>query len=320
MGKILVFCIVSTLILGLALPQAPEHLILSKLGYTSELVEDILNQRTVFSQDNEAVGRITEALPVQADRALRSFSVLADQENEIRIEYAFDYHNSYQGGNGLDPFPESVRENNALLLFAAIEGLDKVSFLHYNDSTLSHTNSYTADVITDRFGGIIPFELGVKELYGKLAANIQLSEFYFAHYSRIYLGKETWWVEYREGKPDEIISLPDGTSVWVYNELGSRSLSAYYFDSPAAAQNDDLTGLYATGFAVTNGETYDDLVSYLGKPDIFKTIGDGYTYIAYPLREGQQRNAYFILHNNKVFIEGVMYGDDYGGMLCVKLP
>ncbi|MDR1135061.1 MAG: hypothetical protein LBL49_02620 [Clostridiales Family XIII bacterium] len=62
------------------------------------------------------------------------------------------------------------------------------------------------------------------------------------------------------------------------------------------------------------GESYDELIPYLGVPNITDDMGDGSTYMAYSLREGQGRNAYFILNDNKVISQGVMYGDDYAAL------
>ena len=62
---------------------------------------------------------------------------------------------------------------------------------------------------------------------------------------------------------------------------------------------------------MADGESYLELTAYLGFPSIIKDIGGGYKYIAYLLRDGQQRHAYFLLQNNKIVAEGVMYGDDY---------
>lgn len=304
-----------------------ENKLLTKLGYTKELVLSVLNNRTTFSDDNKQISQIVSSLPLQSERKYISFFLEEGQAKEINILFEFDWNNYYHGGNGLDPFPETVRENNALLLFASVEGLTKVNFLHYDDQqTLDHVNSYTMDDLSTRFGEIMPLQMGFADLYNSLVANIQLSEYYFAHYSRIYLGDTFEWVSYRNDEPNEMKQQADGSSIWIYEKLGkgyrllpsddwemdnSGYTAIYYFNNPSAEKNDNLTGLYATMIIEEDGENYDDLTAYLGYPTTTKDMGSGNTYIAYLLREGQQRNAYFILRNNKVIAQGVMYGNNY---------
>ena len=304
-----------------------ENKLLTKLGYTKTLLTDILDNRTTFSQDNEQINQIVKSLPLQVYRKYNSFFVQTEPSKEISIVYEFD--DSYtRGGNGLDPFPGIVEENNALLLFAAVEGLDKVNFLHYENqelTELNRTDSYTVEDLTGRFGDIEPLEMGFSDLYSALAANIQLSEYYFGHYSRIYLGVAPESVSYRNGEPAEIRQQSDGSTVWIYPDFGKiYSISPdgstnpgytamYYFNSAAAEKNDKLTGLYATRFinGENYGNSYEDITEVLGLPSTIKDMGSGNKYIAYSLSEGQQRNAYFILRLNKVIEEGVMYGNDY---------
>lgn len=243
------------------------------------------------------------------------------QKKEINFAYEFD-----GGRNALDPFPETVWENNALLLFATVEGLEKVNFLHYANQTLYSTDSFTIDDLAVRFGNIKPLDMGFSDLYNALATNIQLPELYFAYPFRIFLGYSFENVSDRYGEPDEIWQQPDDSIVLIYTERSvlSRKFpklevdnpgyrAMYYFNNPTAETNDNLTGLYATRFvrATNYGETYDKIIESLGFPSTIKDMGGGNKYIAYLLREGQQRNAYFILHNDKVIEEGVMYGNDY---------
>ena len=304
--------------------------LLTKLGYTKELVMLVLDNRTTFSDDNEHINQIVTSLPLQSYRKYNSFYMQTEPSKEINVVYEFG-RNYDRGGNGLDPFYDTVGENNALLLFAAIEGLEKVNFLHYDTQELlelNRTDSYTIYDLTLRFGVISPLDMGSSDLYNALGTNIQLAEFYFAHYYRIYLGAEPDHVSYRTGEPDEILEQPDGSKIWIYKELGKSYIETptgeweidepgytaiYYFDSSRAKENDNLTGLYATRFIRpdNDGETYDEITDVLGYPTVIKDMGGDNTYIAYTLIDGQQRNAYFILHNDVVVEEGVMYGNDY---------
>ena len=304
-----------------------ENKLLTTLGYTEALVADILNNKT--TADNEQIGQIVKSLPLPSYRKYVSFALQTAPSKELDIIYEIN-DNYNRGGNGLDPFYDTVEQNNALLLFASIEGLDKVNFLsydNYDQQELNRTDSYTLADLVMRFGPINPSDMDVSALYNALGANIQLSEWYFAHYARIYLGDAPKQVSYRNGEPNEIKQLPDGSIVWIYSDFGKiystspdsaniadpEHTAIYYFNSPTAEETDHLTGLYATRFIHGDhyGKTYDEMITILGYPSVTQAITGGDTYIAYSLAEGQQKNAYFIFHNNKVMEEGVMYGNDY---------
>jgi hypothetical protein len=307
--------------------------IISRLGYSKEFVSAMLKEREIFRKhftephETWLLSTITRGLPYPIDRRYWRSDAQTEPVKSISIEYEYEEENNpYPGGNGLNPFYETINENNALILFALVEDLEQVNFLHYFDGELNRTDSYTLADLTERFGKLNPLDMGVTELHEALSANFQISEWYFAHYERIYLGEKLDGVSYRNGEPDEIINQADGSLIWTYVELGKaykilttgeREITnpgvtvQYYFNSPSAKQNDNLTGLYATKFSVNDGESYLELTAYLGFPAVIKDMGNGYKYIAYPLREGQRRHAYFILQNNIIIAEGVMYGDDY---------
>ena len=299
--------------------------LLTRLGYTPELLMNIFLNKTGFSENNYPIDFIVESLPPVSFWECISFSL--QESDEINIIYRYDGDEKYnKGGNGLDAFSESVVENNALLLFVAIDNLKKVNFLYGDPQASDRTNSYTIIDLSERFGQITPRTMSPTELFESLAANIQLSEFYFAHYSRIYLGAEFEEVSYRNNEPDKIIQKEDGSTIWIYLGLEKHyktlpsgemviadpgQTAVYFFNNPQAKKNDGLTGLYATIFYEDDGEGYDDLVAFLGLPTIIKAMDNGDKYIAYLLRDGQQRNAYFILREDKVIAQGVMYGNDY---------
>lgn len=303
--------------------DSSENKLLTKLGYTKSLLTNIIDNRTTFSQDNERINQIIKSLPLQDEAEYKSFSLKDGQKKEINFAYEFD-----GGMNASDPFPETGWENNALLLFASVEGLEKVNFLHYANQTLYKTESYTIDDLFSRFGDLKPLDSGFSDLYNALATHIQLPELYFGYPFRMFLGYSFENVSDRYGEPDETWQQPDGSTVLIYSEHSvlsrkfpsidlrdddSEYTAIYYFDNPTAKTNDNLAGLFATKFVrgPAYGKTYADIMDELGLPSTIKVMGGGDKYITYPLREGQQRNAYFILHNEKVIEEGVMYGDDY---------
>jgi hypothetical protein len=274
----------------------------------------------------------------------RTYDVRTDPINEISVLYDDDYDNAYPGGNGLNPFYDTINENNALILFAVIEGLDRVNFLFYVDGDLNHTASYDRKSLSERFGDINPPDMDAAELYKAIYWNFQTSEWYFAHYSRIYLGASFEDVAYRNAEPDEIVTRPDGSVIWIYEGLGKSNAAPspdgqenygnqidhggredtggreintpgytayYYFNYPPAVANHGLTGLYATKFTVADGETYLKIVSYLGFPSFEKDMGGGCKFMAYQLRDGQKRHAYYIMQNYIEIANGVIYGDDF---------
>ncbi|MCL1819509.1 MAG: copper amine oxidase N-terminal domain-containing protein [Oscillospiraceae bacterium] len=297
--------------------------LMKRLGYSKEYISVIVNEdreifRKHFTEPNETwnLRKITRGLPYPSGRRYQTSDIQLEPLKSIIVEYELDEDSPYQGGNGLNPFYETGLENNALILFAMIEDLEQVNFLHYFGEERNSTNTYTLDELSERFGAVNPLEMDVEELYSALSANIQISEFYFAHYSRIYLGADFDSVSYRNGNPDEVRQYQDNSVEWLYNDLGKTlnnpgCTAYYYFNSPLAEQNDNLNGLYATKFSVNDGESYLELIAYLGFPSVIKDMGNGYKYIAYPLREGQQRYAYFILRDEIIITEGVMYGTDY---------
>ena len=304
-----------------------ENKLLTKLGYTRALLTDICDSRTTFSGGDEDIDNIVVLLPLPDYREYKSFSSQTEPTKEINIVYEIN-DNYTRGGNGLDPFYDTVEQNNALLLFASVDGLEKVNFLSYENqelTELNRTDSYTIDDLAAHFGDIQPLDMSVSALYNTLGSNIHLSEFYFAHYSRLYLGAAPENVSYRNGEPEEARQQPDGSAIWIYRDFGSiyndshgrsvepESIAIYYFGSPQA-EGDNLFGLYATRFIHADNykKTYDDITELFGDPAVNRNMSGDKRYIAYPLAaEHRDTNAYFVLHNNTVIEEGVMYGNDY---------
>ena len=301
-----------------------EDKILKRLGYTRAFLDSMESAKTTFSEDNENIERILKSLPQPDYREYKSFSQQAEPLKEINIIYEIN-DNYTRGGNGIDPYYDIVWQNNALILFALVGGLEKVNFLSYDNQELNRTDSYTLGDLAARFGDIKPPDMSFSDLDNALGTNIFLSEFYFAHYSRIYLGGDTESVSYRNGEPGEVIQKADGSTIWIYPDFDTiyntspygsvnpESTAVYYFDSPQA-ESDNLYGLYATKFICGDnyGKTYDDITELFGGPAVIKNMGGGNKYVAYPLAaEHKNTNAYFILHDDKVIEEGVMYGNDY---------
>lgn len=281
-------------------PNGNQDELMKKLGYTKELISDILKKRTSLGQDTSQLESIIRMLPEQSYRKFSSYSIAEDQQTLNLIYLPSDNYN--RGGNGLDTFPESVRENNALILMGAIKSLDTVNFLYYEDeaqTTLNKTDTYSRDSLIKRFGEFDPQTAEASQLYTTLSNNLQLSEYYFSHYSRLFLGSNSELVSYRLGEPSQVLKQEDGSVIWQYNDLNQKFL----FNNNNA--------LMATSTPDSAGQTYEELVSYLGMPSATKKLASGTQYIAYSLRQDPSHFAYFILKNNVVISSGVTVNDSY---------
>ena len=293
--------------------------LMTRLGYTEELLAVVDEVRSAETPTKEQIDAFLTILPSQSHWRYHSHTLQAESPKVIDVYYQEDENKFLLGGNGLDPYRDTVEENGMLLLFAALRDLATVNMHYGNENPDLFTNTivtYAPEDLNLRFGLSDPFGLNQRELYRALHSNIQTSESYFAHYYRISLEDEQVWVAYRNDEPTDRITREDGSILWIYPELHishrvtetgeveeSRGAAKYYFK--------DSAGLYATSYHVTNGESYDDVVTYLGYPGITKKMDESNTYIAYQLREGQNRHAYFIIQDGRVIVEGVMFGDDY---------
>ena len=327
-----------------------ENKLMTTLGYTEPLLTELLKNKTTLPKDfssygsreavrnheaaeyNENLDKIINALPLQSFRELVSYS-LTSEPCELVISYVInDNFNRPEVGNGLNPFYEVVGENNALLLFAAIDGLERITLLSYDNFETGEQNSRSSYTIADlaiRFGSVNPRAMDIRAFYDALGSNIHISEWYFAHLSRIYLGTVPEEVSYRMEEPDEI-QLSGNFTVWVYggdSKEDPQTVSMYYFSVEGTRYNaerglypDAETGLYATRFI--RGDHFDlsgdDIMTMFGLPAVTEKIA-GKQYIAYALTE-EGEYAYFILQEDKVLEEGIMFGTDYSALILSGAP
>jgi hypothetical protein len=278
---------------------------LDKIGYTNQFIFDVF--------EPASAEELAPLLPVPAYRAYKSVTVEA---GTVTVNYVHDAENVYEGGNGLDPFPETVQEYNALILFARVDGLESVSFrteFPGSEGTDVQTETYTLQDITARFAITDPRFLDHYGLQTVMGLNLQISEYYFAHYSRLYLGDTGEAVKYRNGEPQEITALEDGTERWVYTGEAANGSNEYSYHLDADNR------LIVTRYTVRDGMSYMQLFYVLGTPDTNVRLSDGAVYAAYVLREGEGRHGYFILRDDQVVEEGTMFGTDYEAMLIDNL-
>jgi len=293
--------------------------LMTSLGYTQAALETIQKNKTPYVGENAKVGAIIYQLPVTwKGLAYDHFALHTNEEPYgLSIQYQRIDENSLTDWLQ-NPFSAAMEENNALLLFAAIENLGVVTFAKPADM---QTMQFTRDDINAIFGGI-PSTDDLDGIYEKLSNNLKIEEFYFAHAGRLYLRTSTpGEVVYRNGEPEVIFTNPSGLTVYGY-----RYSSSYSGTSGKTITNDDATAAYyyfkGSELYATRGvldvdaewERYDDLVSWYGQPTGEMSI-DGQRYIAYLLRKDApdepDKYAWFMIENDREVHSGLMLGDDY---------
>ncbi|MCL2748267.1 MAG: M56 family metallopeptidase, partial [Oscillospiraceae bacterium] len=309
-----------------------QNTLMASLGYTYQMLETIQENRTPYVGDNAKVGAIVGELPITwKGMSYDSFSLQTDEEPYgLTINYTDNYTTDWLE----NPFSAAMKENNTLLLFAAISNLEEIRCSYFTPLE-QYSELFTRDEIRAIFGGI-PSIGDLTELFFTLSDNLKMEEFYFAHASRYYLiDTQPENIIYRQGEPERIVTLPNGLTFWVYNELGktyskpegSESFSVDYVGETAGYLFND-EGLYATKgiWNPENGlsESYSDIIAKFGVPHTEKMI-DGRKYISYLLRptvgnsvdpppklaDGLEKRAWFLLENDREIESGVMLGDDY---------
>ncbi len=305
-----------------------ENKLLTKLGFSIDMLINIFENKTEFSQNNDNISIITSILPSYLYRKYKSYNLQQGAENTINVIYSYDesfynydHDSDFQKIEQQDPFRDTILENNALLLFLSIKGLHRVNFRYEGEE--DYCNTYLVNEMGNRFGNV--YYLKFENLYNALVSNIQLSEYYFAHDDRACLGSDYNYVFVHAGWPDEFKILDDGSTVYIAKEIGKMHEITpegmliihkghegyFYFDSPIAIRNDNLTRLYAKKYEVIEDKSYDDIINHFGYPTVEEVMEDGKKFIAYLLRCPKNRYAYFILDEDKVIFEGTMYGCDY---------
>lgn len=269
-------------------------------GYTTEFLNAIEKAHISRKLETRTIDDLVKKLPLQANRKFISYTI-NNNNHEIEIVYAIE-ETPILKGNGLDPFPDTINENNALILFYAINDLKKVSYKHFDDltlHTLDHSDQYDLNTLENRFASLDLSKMQISTLSNILASNFQLSGSYFTHYSRLSFKSGTDEVSYRLGDAPKIEKAADGALVWNYPDVHER----YYFN----------TKMELTRTLTEDGsdQTYNEVVSFLGVPSIEENMEDDAKYIAYALREGEDRWAYFIVQKDNIIASGIMYGNDY---------
>ena len=293
-----------------------QNALMNALGYTQEMLETIQANKTPYVGDNAKDGAIIGQLPVTwKGLSYDSFSLQTKEEPYgLTIQYKETAENSLS--DFLDnPFSEAMEENNALLLFAAIENLGEVTFTKLPGMKIL---TFERGRISGIFGGVPSID-DLDGVYDKLSKNLKMDEFYFSHPGRLWLRTATPEdVIYRNGEPAKIFTNPGGLIVYEYqnsetitidNATTTNShLEYYYFKG---------SELYATrglGNVADAWERYDDLVARFGQPAIDKNI-DGQKYIAYQLRKIEpdepDKFVWFMIENDRALHSGLMVGDDY---------
>lgn len=288
-------------------PQSNEVVngqLLNDLGYSQDVLIIIQNNETPYAGNNSMVGAIIEQLPIPwKGLAYAGFSLQTNEEPYgLTINYieSADQELSDYFEN---PFAASIRENNALLLFSAI---DNLSIVNYHNPENMTQYSFVRDQFVAKFGQI-PSIKSLGKIQELLGGNLLLEEFFFSHASRIYLGSSPNEAVYRNGDPQNIIELGTGFTLYEYPD------TVYYY-------KDDM--LHAKRETVSENMSYKDIVQKFGLPQSNETI-KGKLYISYRLRnsgddpfpEIENRQAFFVFESEKLMEAGLMVGDDYSILL-----
>ena len=301
---------------GIKTEQAgDQNALMTSLGYTREALEAIQKNKTPYVGENAKVGAIVYQLPVTwKGLAYDTFSLQTDEEPYgLTINYKEAAENSLS--DFLDnPFSEAMEENNALLLFSAIENLGEVTFAMPGDM---QSSQYTRGEISAIFGGIPSID-DLDAVYNKLSSNLKMEEFYFAHAGRLYLRTATPEdILYRNGEPDKIFVNESGLTVYEYHFSTSYtdpSGNTSTIDEATARYYLKDAALYATRTTDDAQESYADIIAKFGLPASEKTM-DGRKYISYQLRRDEPgepaKYAYFVFENDKVIESGWMLGNDF---------
>ncbi|MDR2610266.1 MAG: DUF4825 domain-containing protein [Clostridiales Family XIII bacterium] len=281
---------------------------LQSLGYGEDVLHAIGDNSTPYTGDNSKVAAIIKHLPVPwKGLAQDGFSLQTDAEPYgLTIQYAAadaqeltDYPEN--------PFAASIRENNALLLFSAI---DNLSVVNNNNPDGMARYSFTREQIQALFGEI-PAIKDTGKIEALIARNLRLEEFSFSHASRIYLGSSPDESEYRYGEPPVIEKLDNGFARYQYAGYPDE---LYYYKEKQ---------LYAKRELAPITVDYDDIIEKFGPPQDEKTV-EGKQVISYELRKSESdplspplndRRAYFVFKDRKLIEEGLMAGDIYGMLI-----
>ena len=279
--------------------------LLDDLGYSRNVLIAIAETKTPYVGDNSKVGAIVNQLPIPwKGFANNGFSLHTDQEPfALTINYTIpdeqamtDYFEN--------PFAASMRENNALILFSAIDNLSVVNN-KYPDDMVQY--AFTREQIREQFGEIPSID-DTSTLRKLLSQNLVMEEFYFSHASRLYLGNSPEDAVYRMGDPLEITPLNNGLIRYTF------PYGMYYFRDGKLVDKREQA---------TDHTSFSDIIRQFGQPYCSKEA-DNLLYISYRLRssqdpEIQDARAYFLFEDGKLIEEGVRSGDDYFGVTANRV-
>ena len=339
---VLIIAITATLFLTVGAAksnhQKDENALMTSLGYTHEILESIQkNKIPPYVEYDAKISAIINQLPVTWKGL--SFDSCSLENKEELYSLTINYKQTtekYLSDFTVFPFFSTMEENNALLLFSAVDNLSEVSFVRLLDMQIM---TFTRDDIWNIFRGIPSID-SFTDIYNRLSENLKIDEFYFSHVSRYYLIEtQPEDVVYREGgEPDTTKNLSNGLSVYIYNELGKyfseseegTKIHSGYDISSAVRFYFNATGLFATRYIwnpANAASNYSDYITIFGKPHTEKTI-DGKKYVSYLLHpttgytndspDGLEKRAWFLFENDREVERGLMLGDNYSVLSTEK--
>lgn len=287
---------------------------------------------TPYVGNNSKVGGLINLLPPLSDFHKQRFFSIESDEKPYGLTVYYESKGDYDGKQ--NPFSTSDAENNALILFAYIGNLGKVTFSFRDDLsgsgldklTYAPRYSFIREDFTAKYGDLSHLKKDLPAFYRILDDNLLIDEDRL-HYDRIRLGSDDSQIIYRLSEPTEIVENADGSSILRYENLGE----VRYRDSKEVVIPGDDVTLYmdyhpeATGDALLNGVcklsivgssemlynlnikegTYSEITNELGKPTNESVNKDGSVYMEYLLKNSNNHYAYFVIRNNILVEHGL---------------
>lgn len=284
--------------------------LMASLGYSYEQLEKIQKNKTPYVGDNAKVGGIIQELPVSCKAvAYDHFALQTEQEPYgLTVYYKEKEGGAWDSYDFIydDPYRNSMDENNALLLFASIDNLSKVTFSLSSEQEITFTREQIEAIFRE-----IPSVTEKETLYTKLSQNLKIEEAFFSHASRYYLIQTTpEYLVSREGREPDHISYPEsGVTLYEYEHKNGGVF--FYFKG---------NELYRTTSNREDERTYEDIIKELGPPVSEEKVGNQ-KHMVYHVRPSLSADspagkpddfiAYFIFEKNQLIESGLMAGEAY---------
>lgn len=273
-------------------------------------------------EDLDKVGELCNLLPMLNNYHNRWFALDTLYEPPaLQIYYDhFDYDKSWI------PYHQFINDSNALLLFRYIHNLDRINLNYYSSNKDIESvpveqreykmhESYQRASFASKYGDLA--QLTVADLEAIFHEERAIDD--SAHYNRVRWGSSLEWVTYRNGDPDQMEELADGSVKWDYFTLGStEGTVSFYINHPACVANglDGVCRIYVSGWEseiswhcdITSA-SQQEMLDTLGQPQRCIREQSGITRYLYPVYgEKGEKYIYFDCLKEQIIAHGLGYG------------